>query len=158
MEANKVTHKVTEQGKTYWNKEGAYQEEFEQLVKELVPQSGYAGSDRGELIRAIMRLQYEYYNNGNCNAKEEVWGEEEVFVGYGDDGEEVYEYESVIVEEKVSEFFQEFIDLIKEYVDCSEIREIEQLILNQHPSYSEEEQRVYVNLFDKVISYVLNMK
>ena len=58
----------TESGKTYWSEQGIYQEEYNKLYEKLVPSSGSAKTLNGELIRAISRLSYDYFNNGNCNA------------------------------------------------------------------------------------------
>lgn len=41
-----------------------------ELAKQLVPKSGHADSLQGELVRAISRLEAEYYQNGNMN-----WGD-----------------------------------------------------------------------------------
>ena len=60
----------TEKGKSYWNKNGAYQTEYNELYSKLVPDSGEADTIQGELIRSASRLTYDYYNNGNCNVVE----------------------------------------------------------------------------------------
>lgn len=41
--------------------------EFLRLRDELVPDSGPAGTLNGELIRAAIRLEYDFYNNGMLN-------------------------------------------------------------------------------------------
>jgi hypothetical protein len=61
---------VTEKGNSYWNETGAYQKEYSELWDKLVPSSGEAPTIHGELIRCGSRLQYDYCNNGNCNAVE----------------------------------------------------------------------------------------
>lgn len=53
----------------YWNNNGAYEKEFSELTKSLMPASGRAETLRGEAVRAANRLYYEYCNNGNCNAR-----------------------------------------------------------------------------------------
>jgi hypothetical protein len=58
---------ITEKGKSYWDDNGAYQNEYDKLNKELVPASGEADTVHGEMIRAIGRLFYDFCNNGNCN-------------------------------------------------------------------------------------------
>ncbi len=65
--------KSTPLGKTYWNNEGAYQKEYDELYKKLVPKSAEAETINGELIRIASRFYYDYYNNGNCNVIEEVF-------------------------------------------------------------------------------------
>lgn len=52
---------------TYWNHEGKHQTEYNRLYEKLVPASGRAGTQHGELLRAICKLYYDYYNNGACN-------------------------------------------------------------------------------------------
>lgn len=50
----------------YWNSTGKHQAAYEELCK-LVPSSGPAGTVEGEMLRAVTRLYYDYYNNGFCN-------------------------------------------------------------------------------------------
>jgi hypothetical protein len=97
----------TEDGKMYWNGEGAYEAEYQRLYDELVPASGRSNSFQGEVMRAVSRMYYEYYNNGNCNACQEIPSKP-----YWElDDEDDMEYEFV-----VSEFYQGFIDLIDCYL------------------------------------------
>jgi hypothetical protein len=51
---------------TYWNHQGKFQKEFDEIIK-LMP--GYGNSDvlAGELIRSVNRLAYDFYNNGMGN-------------------------------------------------------------------------------------------
>jgi hypothetical protein len=51
---------------TYWNKQGRYQVEYDQMI-DLMPTEGAADTLAGELIRAATRLAYDFYNNGMCN-------------------------------------------------------------------------------------------
>jgi len=59
---------ATKLGKSYWDKNGVYQIQFDQMYKTLVPDCGNSKTLNGELIRSISRLFYEYCNNGNCNS------------------------------------------------------------------------------------------
>lgn len=52
---------------TYWNHEGKHQAEYSRLYEKLVPASGRAETQHGELLRAICKLYYDYHNNGACN-------------------------------------------------------------------------------------------
>lgn len=61
---------VTAKGNSYWGETGAYQKEYTELWDKLIPSSGEAPTIHGELIRCGSRLQYDYCNNGNCNAVE----------------------------------------------------------------------------------------
>ena len=51
---------------TYWNKQGRYQVEFDNLIG-LMPMVGNSPVLAGELIRAANRLAYDFYNNGMGN-------------------------------------------------------------------------------------------
>lgn len=62
--------RTTKSGNSYWNESGAYQPEYDKLYEELVPNRGEADTIHGEMIRAVTRLTYDYYNNGNCNVIE----------------------------------------------------------------------------------------
>jgi hypothetical protein len=52
---------------TYWNGNGLYQQEYDQMVNDLVPASGKCDTLAGEMIRAVSRLGYDFYNNGMGN-------------------------------------------------------------------------------------------
>lgn len=52
---------------TYWNSNGRFQNEYQKLYTELVPNSGNCSTVEGELLRATCKLYYDYYNNGMCN-------------------------------------------------------------------------------------------
>lgn len=51
----------------YWQGEGKYQKELEELTNKLIPQSGEAETSHGELLRLYNRFAYDVYNNGLCN-------------------------------------------------------------------------------------------
>jgi DnaJ-class molecular chaperone len=70
IKTNKMEKRITEFGKSYWNNNGAYQEEYDKLYEELVPSRGEADTIHGEMIRAVSRLFYDFCNNGNCNVRE----------------------------------------------------------------------------------------
>ena len=53
---------------TIWGNNHPRQAEWEALWDKHVPESGEADTPYGEAIRALGRLQYDYYNNGFCNA------------------------------------------------------------------------------------------
>ena len=56
----------------YWNKTGKYSQILDAKWNELVPDSGEAETEIGELIRSFGRINYEMFNNGCCNMFEEV--------------------------------------------------------------------------------------
>ena len=82
--------RITELGKSYWNENGAYQEEFDKLYKELVPSKGEADTIHGEMIRAVSRLFYDFCNNGNCNVIERNYSSCPDCYGSGYEDEDCY--------------------------------------------------------------------
>lgn len=166
----------TEIGKTYWNEEGIYQSEYDELYNELVPASGSAQTLNGELIRAISRLSYEYFNNGNCNACERTTHVEEedcpYCMGYGylnNDEDDVCEEcgGSGVIEEEVEDdpviddYYAKFLRLIRECVSVDEVDvenlvdNVESVILKSEGYYTPELDEHYTRLADAVIYYVL---
>lgn len=172
-----VQFKSTQKGNSYWASNGAFQEEYDELYKKFVPQSGAAETLNGELIRSISRLFYEYCNNGNCNACDQKWGEEEYECyacrGTGtmndedEEGNEIevdgsgYESEEVILETNVSPFYGKMLELIQESVpgvqeDVSKVEKfIKRDLYNDSNQFSEQYMQMYNTLCDKVIFYVL---
>lgn len=142
---------------SYWNNNGAYQKEGDELYEKLVPPTGAATTLHGELIRGINRLFYEYCNNGNCNA---------VDVNYLDVDEDFEGIEEV----KISEYYNKFIDLIENSLCdticsdeiesiCSDVREVIEGGANNsfcQDYYSRENVNKYNRMCDVVIWYVLN--
>lgn len=53
--------------KSYWCGTGAHEKLYRRLFKLLVPKSGNADTAQGELLRAMSKIYYDYYNNGCCN-------------------------------------------------------------------------------------------
>lgn len=59
----------------YWNTKGKYQKEYGDLWRSLVPGSGRADTEHGEVLRSISRIYHDLYNNGFDNAPwDEEWG------------------------------------------------------------------------------------
>ena len=53
---------------TYWNRNGKYQAEYDELEKlNLVPNEGRATTYHGELLRCLNNIYYDAYNNGWVN-------------------------------------------------------------------------------------------
>lgn len=50
---------------TYSNNKGKYQKAYDILWGELVPTSGRADTEIGELLRRLSRVYYRYYNDGD---------------------------------------------------------------------------------------------
>lgn len=85
---------------SYWDEKGKYQEEYDRLYQELVPDQGPAETVKGELIRSVSRLYHEAYNNGNINALD---------CDYDYETDEEYDC-------RVNEFYGNFIGFIRHYV------------------------------------------
>lgn len=51
--------------KSYWNKNGKNQDLHNHLWAELVPAIGVAETKEGELLRAMGKLYYRWYNDGD---------------------------------------------------------------------------------------------
>ena len=54
----------------FWNGNHPLSEALTNLEDRFIPPMGRASTPHGEAIRAVSRLNYEYFNNGNCNAAE----------------------------------------------------------------------------------------
>ena len=100
--------------------------------------SGSSQTLNGEVVRAINRLYYEFCNNGNCNAVEE-------------------DVDSFFNNTMITSFYQNFIDLIREFFkikDCKNgielINEIENII-----ETSGEPDNNNINKYDKCIDYIV---
>lgn len=50
---------------TYWNNNGKFQAEYHELFKKLIPGNGPASTRPGELLRAISKLYYRWFNDGD---------------------------------------------------------------------------------------------
>ena len=170
--------------KSYWDNEGQFQKEYNELYNELVPASGKAENLFGEAIRAVSRLGHEYLNNGNCNAREitEIegdWVECSYCCGSGtcedEDGEE-YEcpecggeggyYEKSEYEYNISEFYGRFIKLLREFFQQYAVAEIGDKYLNRIESiiltydetrdyFSDENRQAYDAIVDITVAVIL---
>lgn len=148
----------TPEGKSYWNEEGAYQLQYNQIYDSLVPSEGQAQTLIGEVVRAVSRLSYDYYNNGNMNACETTETDGE-WIGDEEDGY----YEEGELETNIAPAYNKFICLIREFGEeagkevskklNSVMDSIEDIILNSsYCKFSESEERPYVEMTDIVLS------
>ena len=182
---NLLERKYTEKGNNYWNESGAYWNEYSKLWDEHVPPSGKAETIVGEMIRCISRLQYDYYNNGNCNVQEfqsyyeyetcgTCNGDGEVEVHYLDEDEATHEMcdeccgSGEIQEEydghpEINEYYQDMIDFLHQHIeDTSKIDNLVEFLTDGGNSYSRysfssNEESVYVELMDEVMYCALKM-
>lgn len=160
METGSV--KSAKMQRSYWDNKGRYQNILNKLTEQLVPIRGAAQTVQGELIRAVNRLYYEYCNNGNINARDEVWGD--YFVCYetheDEDGNEYEEeiYEDYVDSVNVSEYYAKFIELIRAVIPNSEevVGAVESIIedLNSNLTYDGDEMQAYIDLTDLVVAFV----
>ena len=51
---------------TYWNNQGKHQSTYDRLLEQM-PAQGASSTVAGEMIRAVSRLGYDFYNNGMGN-------------------------------------------------------------------------------------------
>tara|TARA_R100001509_G_C4821971_1_gene200147 strand:- start:158 stop:730 length:573 start_codon:yes stop_codon:yes gene_type:complete len=159
-------------GKTYWNCEGVYQKEYTEHYDWYVPNSGDAPTIHGELIRAVSRLHYDYFNNGNCNVQEVI--EEDCPDCYGtgwqeseyDDEDEIdcsscggnCTWETGI---EINEYYQRMIDFLKQYSNAeNEINELVEFLTDyyhyRNPNlFAEKNEQLYTRLVDKIMQQIL---
>lgn len=79
-------HNLEEENLDEW----AENKDFDALWNEHVPMSGEAQSEIGEAVRALGRLEYDYYNNGYMNARDQV--ESDDYYDGNDDEDDTHDY------------------------------------------------------------------
>lgn len=175
--------KKTQSGCSYFEGTGAYQQEYDELWEKHVPLSGMAKTRNGELIRAIGRLTYEYFNNGNINAREDHFHTEEfacpschgtgtvedededgnvIEVDCSDCGGSGYFAEEVEDESTISPMYDAFIRLIDESVPgiSGTMEMVADVIYASHPQSADSlfapwKVGYYSEMADRVVAYVL---
>jgi hypothetical protein len=53
--------------KRFWDHNSPHQDLYNSLYTKLVPASGKAPTEHGNLLRCMSKLYYDYYNNGGGN-------------------------------------------------------------------------------------------
>lgn len=161
--------RLTPETGSYWNHNGAYQEEGDRLYDEMVPASGAAATLHGELIRGINRLFHEYCNNGNCNAAVMHYASEERAWWDVDENEDDYDPDEIVGVD-IDPYYGKFLNLIEnslvDRIDPTEVEgaveRIREIILDANPDtvcsvyFSPKRVNAYSRLCDMVIWYVLN--
>lgn len=162
---------ITEKGKSYWNNNGAYQKEYEELYEKLVPSSGDADSIHGEMIRAVSRLYYDFCNNGNCNVLdyEQDSCQECGGCGYVDnddeDGiEDCYWCDGQGTEEGdivIDDYYQDMIDFLEYNMDNTKSLDVLIDFLEDKSygygkyTFNDKEMKIYNDLVDAVMYQIL---
>lgn len=133
--------KVTQLGNSYWNNNGAYQTEYDELYDKLVPLKGEAKTIDGEKVRAVSRLFYEFCNNGNCNLL------------LNDDDDDVI---------GIDDYYLGMIDFLYQYsINKTPILNLKSFLLsygNMRYTFSDEEMKIYNDLVDNTLYEILSKK
>jgi len=171
----------TEKKQSYWERNGKYQKQYDDMYSKLVPDSGSAETLNGELLRSASRLTWEFYNNGNCNACEvnsrfdsftkecpECFGNgytdedgEETCTSCEGSGEEENE-EEVDGECDIDSYYAKMLDLIEAEIPGSSkivdaVRtEITSNSYSNHNQFNEKSDDIYNNLVNCVMEYIIN--
>ena len=159
---------------SYWEGTGKYSKELEELTSELVPSSGKATSVKGEVLRAINRIAYDYYNNGCGNIFTAIIRDKEFEIECFCEGLDeyctdcdgsgiIYEVEQIVEEVKVESFWQKFFDtIVAEVPESSYIvnRFLGALIVAYEKGsiFEEEVEQQLTNLIDFVMEWLLTQK
>lgn len=123
IKSNSMRH--TENGNSYWSNNGAYSKELYELYTKLVPDSGKCSDCSCELVRAVSRLGYEYYNNGNCNACDPYYADPEYDVD--DNGEEYCINDDEIEHIDIDEYYDNMLNFIYTYSDIEGLTTTQQV-------------------------------
>ena len=164
---NSMRH--TENGNSYWNNNGAYSKELLELYYKLVPDIGDAQTVHGELVRAVSRLGYEYYN-GNRNACVPHYADPEYDVD--DNGEEYCINDDEIEHIDIDKYYDNMLNFIYTYSDVEGLTTTQQVeeaiegvryVIKQAVNYKncgsyfqESFEKRYNELIDLVMYVVLN--
>ena len=164
---NSMRH--TENGNSYWNNNGAYSKELYELYNKLVPDTGNAQTVHGELVRAVCRLGYEYYN-GNRNACDPYYADPEYDVD--DNGEEYCINDGEIEHIDIDKYYDNMLNFIYTYSDVEGLTTTQQVeeaiegvcyVIKQAVNYEtcggyfqESFEKRYNELTDLVMYVVLN--
>lgn len=133
-----------------WDRDHPMHKTFDKLWQQNVPDNGPSKTIEGELIRAVGRLVYEYCNNGNCNAGEPEYDEDD----YGCIDDEI------ICHVDINDYYQNFIDIIEKYVPNIHpyttrlMNLIKDEYLYYNYNYDRYESIIYNDVSERVLEYV----
>ena len=150
----------TEAGKTYWNKSGKFQNEYNFVWDKMVPASGEPENPHAKAVWAIGRLYYEWCNNGNGNSVDVMTescescygsGTSEDYEDCGCGGDEdcedcggVGEVEGFYdcsecggtgeceTDTIITEFYAEMLDYLKKYIQKQLVEKLEEFMLDSY--------------------------
>lgn len=143
---NNIEMKRTAKGCCYWQENGAYQKEYDELWTKLVPPIGDAETTNGELLRTSAKLYHDYFNNGNMNAQDREY--------YDEDDEDAYET-------RVSEYYQQCLNFLRntckqDYELQGLLQRVEEIILECCGGKNDaDDEHTYDLMVDHVIYWVL---
>lgn len=157
--------KVTETGNSYWDGTGAYQAEYKEMYDALVPIQGEADTVNGELIRSVSRLTHDYFNNGNGNARVEIYADNTGSLWYDEDEDEdeddsYFGNDEDDYETEISDFFLHFTDFIVTTIGTDEIETVitdicDIITDDENPAYEDKTVDKYNKMADIVMHYVM---
>jgi hypothetical protein len=127
---------------------------YQELYDALVPATDEADTVEGEALRAMSRLGYEYYNNGNGNARESDRWDRPYYDGDDDYDDDEYGNPN----SEINEFYQAFIDYLYAVVPNfrSHSRAIENIIRTvPDTTYDDAETAVYEKALEAVVIWII---
>lgn len=177
----KMEQQYTPLGKSYWGNKGAYQKQYDELEKKLIPSQGEADTVHGEMLRAIGNLFYDYCNNGNGNAVDQNhddcpecngtgWEQEEEYVDDDENGNPIYEEvdvdcgycggECTIPADKfVTPYYEKQLKFLKDNMTNPETaKALEEFMTDKstdNSGFSDKEMNVYNKVCDEVVFQAL---
>lgn len=146
----------SDETQSYWNNNGIYQAEYDKLF-DLVPQSGSAETLHGELIRAVSRINYEYFNNGNGNAWEVKYSTETAQGDWNEEDGDYEEYEEQYEDGgEINAYYQKFLTLIERTIpETEDIIEKIEYIMENGSNFTPQNEKTYSNLIDAVVFWCI---
>lgn len=156
----------------YWDGNGKYQEAYDNIWETQVPPKDESPIEYVEAVRCMGRLQYEYYNNGNCNSVEFDQEECEDCDGTGyEESSEDGDSEVCLScdgdcyidsDAYVTEYYADCLNKVRNYTrEYKLVREVEKVMTRKRKSpytYSAQERSVYNLLCDSLMERVLLIK
>ena len=159
-------NKLNESDAPYWDSDtGKYAKEYSKLYDEFVPDSGCSKYVIGEFIRIVSRILYEYYNNGNINARD-IQYEEECYDTevWDDESQEYYteeECEEVEGDCNISGYYESMLEFVEKHgpVGIKDIvNNVRDVICKYDNNYdfNESDNKPYTLLADTLIKHVID--